>query len=289
MLTAPTRATATLALLTLVLPQSPAPRLTAEWPNWRGTFFDSTVDTGRSVFAKPFELKVRWRRTLGPGYSGIVISGGHAVTMFSDGKNDVLVSLTSDNGREEWRISLAATFPGRDGSTGGPVSTPAVQDGIVYALGPRGDLVAVRLADGRPVWRRHLVRDFAAEVPHWGFTTSPLVTGDVVVLLTGGPNAVTAFDKRTGEVAWQAGADVASYQSPMLASVDGRTQIVVGGDQTLYGLSSRDGRELWKYAHGGTGFYAKIINPVSVGAGLLLTFKPDQSLLLNVSSSRPTP
>jgi len=289
MLTAPTRATATLALLTLVLPQSPAPRLTAEWPNWRGTFFDSTVDTGRSVFAKPFELKVRWRRTLGPGYSGIVISGGHAVTMFSDGKNDVLVSLTSDNGREEWRISLAATFPGRDGSTGGPVSTPAVQDGIVYALGPRGDLVAVRLADGRPVWRRHLVRDFAAEVPHWGFTTSPLVTGDVVVLLTGGPNAVTAFDKRTGEVAWQAGADVASYQSPMLASVDGRTQIVVGGDQTLYGLSSRDGRELWKYAHGGTGFYAKIINPVSVGAGLLLTFKPDQSLLLNVSSSGATP
>jgi hypothetical protein len=112
-----------------------------------------------------------------------------------------------------------------------------------------------------------------------------LVTGNVVVVLTGGAkdHAVTALDKRTGEVVWQAGSDVASYQSPMLARIDGKEQVVVGGDQMLYGLDPVDGGVRWSAAHGGAGFYAKILNPVLVNGRLLLTSRPDQSTLVEPS------
>jgi hypothetical protein len=119
-----------------------------------------------------------------------------------------------------------------------------------------------------------------------GFTTSPLVTGDVVIVLTGGaPNrAITAFNRKTGADVWSVGSDVASYQSPMLATIDGRERLLVGGDQYLFALEPADGREVWKYEHGGRGFYAKIINPVSVGSGeYLITYRPDESVLLKTA------
>jgi outer membrane protein assembly factor BamB/enterochelin esterase-like enzyme len=254
----------------------------SDWPRWRGAAFDGTAVGNTSTFKEPFTLRVRWRRALGPGYSGVVVAGGRAVTMFSDGKKDVLVSLDAESGREQWRVPLADTFPGRDGSAGGPVSTPVIDDGLVFALGPRGELVAVRAAEGRVVWSRHLVRDFGGVEPHWGFTTSPLVAGDRLVVFTGGaPGALTALDKRTGNLVWRTGADDVSYQSPMLARIGGREQIVAGGEKFLVGVDPADGRELWTHEHGGTGFFAKIVNPVVVGGTrLLLTHKPDQSVLL---------
>jgi outer membrane protein assembly factor BamB len=79
------------------------------------------------------------------------------------------------------------------------------------------------LNTGKSRWRVQIADTLGAAVPHWGFTTSPLVTRDTVVVLTGGSphRAITAFDKRTGTVVWQRGSDGASYQSPVLATVAG--------------------------------------------------------------------
>ena len=260
----------------------------SDWPRWRGARFDGTATTEASALTRPFTLRVRWKRTLGAGYSGVVVADGHAVTMFSDGRQDYLAALSSDDGREQWRVALAAAFPGRDGSAGGPVSTPALDGGVAFALGPRGDLVAASLSTGKEIWRRQIVTEIGALEPHWGFTTSPLVAGDLVVVLTGGApgHAVTAFNKRTGATVWSAGTDVESYQSPMLAAVAGQERLIVGGDQFLTALDPRDGREIWKYEHGGQGFYGKILNPVAVGAdGLLLTNRADESVLLQATGT----
>ena len=252
------------------------------WPRWRGTRFDGTAVTGANVFARPFNLKVRWTARVGAGYSGIAIADGHVVTLGSDGKSDSLVALTADQGREAWRVRLAETYPARDGSTGGPVSTPAIDDGVVYALGPYGDLVAVALSSGRTIWRRHLVKELRAVVPHWGFTTSPMVAGDLLIVLAGGADgAVVAFNKKTGETAWRTAPDDASYQSPMLTTIGGSQRILVGGDKWLFALNPIDGQEIWKVEHGGRDFFNMVINPVAVGADeWLLTYKPDESVLL---------
>src|SRR5262245_45282168 len=36
-----------------------------DWPRWRGAGFDGTAATASRVFARPFDLKVRWKRALG--------------------------------------------------------------------------------------------------------------------------------------------------------------------------------------------------------------------------------
>jgi outer membrane protein assembly factor BamB len=160
------RAAAIPVLAALAAFAAPASRAASDgdWPRWRGARFDGTVTTGRNIFARPFSLKVRWRRTIGAGYSGVVVAGGLAVTMASDGKTDYVIAISADSGDETWRAPVGDAYPGRDGSTGGPVSTPSIADGVVYALGPRGTLVAVQLASGKALWRRKI----DAEVPHWG-------------------------------------------------------------------------------------------------------------------------
>jgi outer membrane protein assembly factor BamB/enterochelin esterase-like enzyme len=257
-----------------------------DWPRWRGSNFDGVANPSTHPFSGKFDLKIRWKHPLGTGYSGVVVSDGKAITMFSDGKSDYLIALASNDGKEIWRLTLGEAFPPRDGSSGGPVSTPAIDHGVVFALGPRGNLVAVQLVNGKRIWNQDLA-ELSAAAPHWGFTTSPLVIGDAVVVFTGGtPNhAVTAFNRTNGEIVWQSVSDEFSYQSPILFKWNQSNFIVGGGDKTLFAIDPKDGHEVWKYEHGGEGFYGQIINPVRIGNdSLLLTNKPEETVLLKIGS-----
>ena len=238
----------------------------SDWPRWRGERFNG-VSAERGVFdSGGFELQVRWRRKLGSGYSGVVVRDGHAITMFSSDGFDIVACLEAESGAEHWRFPIAATFPGREGANDGPVSTPAIDDTTVFALGPRGDFVAIDLESGELSWRTHLVEDLQTAVPHWGISTSPLVVADTVVVGTGGDRgAITGFDKRSGEIRWRVGSDEVNYQSPILWTLDGEELVVGAGDTTLFGIRPSDGTLVWRFVHGGSGFYREIVNPVVIG------------------------
>jgi len=145
-----------------------------------------------------FGLELVWKESLGSGHSGITVVDGRAVTMFSDGELDYLVVMDTGNGEEVWRHPIAPTFHGRAGSEDGPHSTPIVEDGVVYGLGPRGQLFAVSLADGKEVWARRIDEEIGAREPYWGYATTPVVEAGVVIVQTGGENgrSVSGFDKK---------------------------------------------------------------------------------------------
>ena len=137
-----------------------------DWPGWRGPNMDGTVD-GEAVFEKGenYRLKVVWQKTLGAGYSSVSIAGGVAVTMFSDGANDFVVALNAEDGEEFWRFKIDSTYMGHFGSQNGPLSTPLIADGKVFALGPRGHLFTLGLKTGQGVWSSHLVDNHGAAAP----------------------------------------------------------------------------------------------------------------------------
>jgi hypothetical protein len=148
-----------------------------------------------------------------------------------------------------WRYELGERYAGHDGSDDGPIGTPTVSHDAVYALGPRGRLVALSLEDGGEKWRRQLDEE-SSTVPHYGYATSPIVNGTHLIVATGGEgHAVTAFDLATGEPRWTSGDDTVSYQTPMLVELGGRRQLITVTNHYLQGLDPTSGELLWQLRH----------------------------------------
>jgi outer membrane protein assembly factor BamB len=151
----------------------------ADWPGFRGARTDGkSLETG-FFNSEGVRLELVWKRPIGGGYAGVSIAGGRAITAFSDGQSDVVAAFDTGDGRELWRTPIGETYRGHDGSQDGPIPTPVVHDGRVFVLAPRGQLIALNLADGDEVWSRDLVALHGAVKPHWGFGTSPLVAAGV--------------------------------------------------------------------------------------------------------------
>jgi outer membrane protein assembly factor BamB len=220
----------------------------ASWTQFRGTSAEGP-SAGGNLPTSDFGLAVAWSRDLGSGYSNVWIAKDKAVTMFTEGEIDVVAAFDLGSGEEVWRYELGEKYAGHDGSDDGPIGTPTVSGGTVYALGPNGAFVALALANGKETWRRELNEENSS-IPHYGYTTSPLVIGDQVILATGGEgHAVTAFDRKSGEPKWTRGDDTVSYQTPMLVELGGRTQLLTLTNHLMLGLDPSTGEILWQLQH----------------------------------------
>ncbi|MDX1998127.1 MAG: PQQ-binding-like beta-propeller repeat protein [Thermoanaerobaculia bacterium] len=265
-----------LALLTL-----PSLSAFADWPQFRGP------EAPISIPAGPHQLEVAWKQALGSGYSNVSVAGGLAVTMFTAGENDVVAAFDAATGAERWRYSLGAKYAGHDGSTDGPIGTPTIADGTVYALGAQGALVALGLADGKERWRAQL-DDKNSTVPFYGYTTSPLVAGDLVLVATGGAgHLLTAYDRATGKQRWARGDDGITYQTPLALEVGGRRQIVVVGDFFLTGLDPRDGSVVWQKRHTEGNEAEGSAHATAVGDGRFLVKYDQDSRLYRLGAQGP--
>lgn len=268
-----------LALLALV----GTPVVATDWASFRGPNQDNSIAGDGVLGADVFGLRVEWAQPLGPGYSGIAVVGDRVVTLFSDGEFDVLIALDREDGKELWRYKIAETYKGHDGSTDGPITTPAVDEGVIYGLGPKGELFAVKLADGSEVWTVQVEETLGAKEPRYGFTTAPQVVGDVLFVETGGEEnrSYVGFDKRTGKVLWSTGDAVVAYQSPILTTLGGQLQIVALGNNTVSGLAPKTGDVLWTHEYSdaeGEG----ASNPLAIGDDRILLANYQDAVLLQV-------
>jgi outer membrane protein assembly factor BamB len=234
------------ALLTCFCPAFAAGN---EWPHPRGPRFDSTISETGALDADPIGLELAWRAPLGPGYSAISVAGGLAVTGFGDADASWVAAFDTATGREVWRSRLGDRYLGRDGSTDGPLSSPVINEGRVYALDPRGDMLALRLEDGTVLWRKGLKKELGAREPGHGFATTPLPAGEVVVVQIGGEGgqAIVGLDALTGEIRWSLGDDKIEYQSPAVMTLARRTQVVAVGVREIVGIDAVDGERLWTH------------------------------------------
>ncbi len=229
-----------------------------DWPWFRGTNRDGTFEGSKLLGQDVFGIEKVFSQPLGSGYSGFSVAGDRCVTLFSDGTHDVIGAFDVASGKELWRHPFAPTYKGHSGSSDGPTSTPAIARGTVFGFGASGHLFAVSLADGKCLWSRDLGTEKSARPPHYGYATSPLIVGDLVVIQPGGKdgNSIAAFDRRTGEPRWSVGDDTVSYQSPTLMTFSGKKQIVALTDTLLLGINPDTGKILWQHEHKSRAFEA---------------------------------
>jgi outer membrane protein assembly factor BamB len=138
----------------------------------------------------------------------------------------------------------------------GPRGTPTIDGDFVYVEGGNGDVTCLRADSGETVWHVSLSGDLGGGRPGWGYSESPLVVDDLVVVTPGGRDGtLAALDKRTGEVAWRSG-DVtqgAHYASATSAYVAGTRQVVQFARESVFGVNLEDGSFLWSYSGAANG------------------------------------
>ena len=270
----------TLLLPLVLLAQAPAAADT-QWPGLWGAARNGTA----AATAPAGAAEVLWRVPAEGGYSEVAVSGGLAVTLAKLGADDFVLALDAATGRERWRARLGPTYAGHGGSDDGPISTPAIDGGDVFALGPHGQLIAVDAASGRERWRHDLVKDHGATAPQWGFAASPLIEAGLVIVPTGGAasRGLLAFERETGRLAWSAPvAKDTAYASAVAATIGGVRQIVAAAGDKVFAVAPRDGRLLWSAdSIGGRSELAN--SPMLLPGGRVLLSGWEESLMLQVS------
>ena len=219
-----------------------------EWTQWRGPNRDGISQEEGLLKAWPEGgPQVLWRRPLGEGFSGISIAQGRLYTMFAAGDDEFAVCLNASNGKEIWRVRVGEKFVERRGN--GPRSNPTVDGDQVYVLGARGNLFALNSASGKKLWEHDFVKEFGSIVPTWGFSGSPLVENELLLLEIGGEEgkSVAAFNKKSGELVWTSHTDRAAYSSPIAIDFNDVRQILFLTSKNLISVSPQDGQVYWTH------------------------------------------
>jgi outer membrane protein assembly factor BamB len=268
-----------LLTVSLLLTTSSALLAEGSWKSFRGNAGSGESSEPLPPGDGPLTLEIAWKKPLGSGYSGISISDGRMVTAYTDGETDFVVALDPATGDEIWRYELGPIYKGHDGSHDGPIATPAIADGKVFALDPAGRLAALDLETGSELWTGHLTEDLGSEAPYYGFASSPVIAGDLMILQAGGEDgSVAAFDVATGELRWRGLEDGVDAQSPILADIGGRQQVLVMGETKLAGLDPSSGAVLWEFEHEGDGpMGAMSQSPVPLGNNRIFVKYTDPS------------
>ncbi|HJT65316.1 MAG TPA: PQQ-binding-like beta-propeller repeat protein [Pyrinomonadaceae bacterium] len=237
--------TATPAKQTATTPAS-ANEKRPEWPGFRGPKRDSVVHGVKIktdwTASPPVQL---WKRPIGPGWSSFAVSGDVFYTQEQRGENEEVVCYKLSTGQPVWSHRDNARFF-ESNAGAGPRATPTLSGGRVYTFGATGILNALDAGTGAVVWTRNVSTDTGTQVPFWGFSSSPLVIGDEVIVAAAGQ--LVAYDAATGNKRWVGPAGGGSYSSPQLVTLVGVTQVLLMSSNSATSVSPADGKQLWSHA-----------------------------------------
>jgi outer membrane protein assembly factor BamB len=240
----------------------------ADWPQYRGPNHDGTSPEKISLQWPESGPRQVWKTPLKNGFSSFTVGGGKAYTLVTrdyDGAGqEACVALDADTGKELWAAPMgegSAKYDGggESGAKGndggdGPRSTPACDDGKVYALSSRLTLKCLNASDGKEIWSCDLMKQHAGRNIHWENAASPLIDGDLLFVAGGGPGeSLLAFDKKDGHVVWKGQDETMTQTTPVAATILGERQVIFFTSKGLVSLAPKTGAVLWRYPYPETG------------------------------------
>lgn len=248
----------------------PVTAVDAGWPGFRGPRRDSVLRGARiETDWTRWPPREVWRKPVGPAWSSFAVSGALIYTQEQRGEQEVVSCYHRDSGELVWRHGDPVRFY-ESNAGAGPRGTPTWHEGRIYTLGGTGVLNALDALTGAVVWRRDAAADTKKKAPDWGFSSSPLVIGDLVIVAATG--SLVAYDRATGEPRWFGPADGKSYSSPHLLEVHGVPQVLLMSGKGLTSVTPREGSVLWQHAWEGFA----IVQPAQIENGHLLISTGDR-------------
>ena len=217
-----------------------------DWPQWRGPNGDGiSLEMDWNLEALAGGPKILWKADVETGYSNVAIKDNRLYTMGHRGRKNFIYCLNADTGHEIWKYTFQSSYEA--------MSTPIVDGNRVYGLGTNGKLMCLQTKNGKLLWEKNLSQDFNAQMSSFGWATSPIVDGNLLLL-----NANTmqiALNKKTGDLMWRIddelpGGSWGSYASTVLCNYDGTRCALFLGPSTLNVVDVTTGKKLWSYTHG---------------------------------------
>jgi outer membrane protein assembly factor BamB len=189
-----------------------------------------------------------WSRPIGPGWSSFSVNGDLFYTQEQRGDNEIVACYRASTGQPVWTHQDSARFF-ESNAGAGPRATPTLSNGRVYSFGATGILNALDASKGTVVWSRNVSDDTGKQIPFWGFASSPVVIGDVVIVAAAGQLA--GYDVATGKRRWLGPNGGGSYSSPQPVTIDGVQQVLLMSGAGVTSVSPTDGKQLWQHAWSG--------------------------------------
>ncbi|HTL17692.1 MAG TPA: PQQ-binding-like beta-propeller repeat protein [Patescibacteria group bacterium] len=245
-----------------------------DWPRFLGPNGNNiSTETGLVEKWPTNGLPVIWEKAIGSGYSAPSVLGDRLVVHHRLNDEEIVECLNAANGSTLWRHAYASHFIDPFGYNNGPRGTPIVTSNRCYIFGAEGRLSCLNLENGKPVWEHETAKEWNVPEPFFGVGSTPLLeAGKLIVMVGGQPNsAVVAFDSETGKVLWENGGKtnwdgaitlgwrgqapyrwsgrekMASYSSPVAATIHGRRSILCFARQGLMSLNPTTGKVFFSY------------------------------------------
>lgn len=211
-----------------------------DWPWFLGPTHDGvSAETGVISPWPATGLKLVWQRDIGIGYASPSVSRGRLFVFDALGGKNRLACLRAETGDPLWAFEYPSGYQDLYGYDAGPRCCPVIDGDRVYILGPEGVLHCLAAVTGEVLWKVDTQATFGVVQNFFGVGSTPVIEGEVLIAQIGGsppgsgetiqdqkakPNgtAVVAFDKMTGKVRYQFGDELASYASPLTATINGR-------------------------------------------------------------------
>ena len=260
-----------------------------DWPQFRGPNRDSSWNEAGILETFPADgLKVRWRTPIGGGFSSPVVAEGRVYV--TDSKlepptaHEGIHCFEETTGKPLWRHLFDGSYPDwafEERNKLGPVATPVVHDGKIYALGWIGCLFCLDAANGNVLWQKKLAKEYPRK--ELACNASPLIDGELLIVCIGAnPGAcLVAFNKDNGNEVWKALDEPPTHSSPIIITAGGVRQLIVWTQGAITSLEPATGKTLWRHRISAGADYA-VATPVCRDDLLLIS-----GFMLRLDTAKP--
>ena len=245
-----------------------------DWPQILGTQRNGRADNETLAESWPAAgPKTLWRHEVGSGFAGVAVAGDACIVFHRRGDQAIAERLDATTGQPQWKRSFPTHYVSTIAPDDGPRCVPLIHDDRVYLFGADGDLHALSLADGQPLWTRELCREYGAPAGYFGAGSSPIVEGELLLVNVGGKDGygLVALDRDSGKTMWHKTDEQASYSSPVVATIGDQRYAIFVTRLNVVAVDPRTGAERFQFQFGSRGPTVNAANPLVVGDRLFVT------------------
>jgi len=245
----------------------------ADWPAFRGPDHNGISSEAQAPLHWSQQTNIKWKVTLpAPGNSSPVVCGDRVfLTCAQDtgGSRRSLYCFSRSDGKQLWVRTVEYNRPDPTHQRNPYCASTPTADGERVFVWHGSAGVHCYDFEGKELWSR----DLGVFRHIWGYASSPIIYGDSIILNCG-PGArsfVIALDRKTGRTLWQTdepgGAEdraptgnwVGSWNTPVIAKVEGQDQILVSQSHHVKAYEPTTGKILWTCDGTGDLTYADIM------------------------------